>query len=130
MTADINGSTFDPNMCQDIVIVLINKSWGELTSKATRWQRLRMQQEYDVDAGSATYGRKLDLQCRVGEYELNNSEFKVESSSEDQVEVRYRRNLRINQAMMPYLKHQISMPLEELDVLALDVHGMIGSMAN
>ncbi|KAF9314422.1 hypothetical protein BG003_004189 [Podila horticola] len=97
---------------------------GELTSKATRWQRLLMQQEYDVDAGSATYGRKLDLQCRAEEYELNNSEFKVEGASEQQVEVQYQKNLRVNQAMMLYLKEQIGMPLEDLDVLALDVHGL------
>lgn len=82
-----------------------------------------MQQEYDVDAGSATYGRKLDLQCRAEEYELNNSEFKVEGASEQQVEVQYQKNLRVNQAMMLYLKEQIGMPLEDLDVLALDVHG-------
>ncbi|KAF9274896.1 hypothetical protein BGZ68_000271 [Mortierella alpina] len=97
---------------------------GELTSKATRWQRLLMQQEYDVDAGSATYGRKLDLQCRAEEYELNNSEFKVDGASDQQVEVQYRKNLRVNQAMMLYLKEQIGMSLEELDVLALDVHGL------
>ncbi|KAG0290191.1 hypothetical protein BGZ96_006342 [Linnemannia gamsii] len=97
---------------------------GELTSKATRWQRLLMQQEYDVDAGSATYGRKLDLQCRAEEHELNNSEFKVDSASEQQVEVQYRKNLRVNQAMMLYLKDQIGMSLKDLDVLALDVHGL------
>ncbi|KAG0059077.1 hypothetical protein BGZ89_000718 [Linnemannia elongata] len=97
---------------------------GELTSKATRWQRLLMQQEYDVDAGSATYGRKLDLQCRAEEHELNNSEFKVDGASEQQVEVQYRKNLRVNQAMMLYLKEQIGMSLEDLDVLALDVHGL------
>ncbi|KAG0286665.1 hypothetical protein BGZ97_007348 [Linnemannia gamsii] len=97
---------------------------GELTSKATRWQRLLMQQEYDVDTGSATHGRKLDLQCRVDEHELNNSEFKVDGVSEQQVEVQYRKNLRVNQAMMLYLKEQIGMPLEDLDVLALDVHGL------
>lgn len=82
-----------------------------------------MQQEYDVDAGSATYGRKLDLQCRAEEHELNNSEFKVDGASEQQVEVQYRKNLRVNQAMMLYLKEQIGMSLEDLDVLALDVHG-------
>ncbi|KAF8926146.1 hypothetical protein BGZ47_002888 [Haplosporangium gracile] len=97
---------------------------GELTSKATRWQRLLMQQEYDVEAGSATYGRKLDLQCRAEEHELNNSEFKVDSASEQQVEVQYRKNLRVNQAMMLYLKDQIGLPLEDSDVLALDVHGL------
>ncbi|KAG9067014.1 hypothetical protein KI688_012926 [Linnemannia hyalina] len=69
---------------------------GELTSKATRRQRLLMQQEYDVDAGSATYGMKLDLQCRAEEHELNNSEFKVDDASEEQVEVQYRKNLRVN----------------------------------
>ncbi|KFH73935.1 hypothetical protein MVEG_01148 [Podila verticillata NRRL 6337] len=95
---------------------------GELTSKATRWQRLLMQQEYNVDAGSATYGRKLDLQCRAEEHEINNSEFKVDGASEQQVEVQYRKNLRVNQAMMLYLKEQIGMPLKDLDVLALDVH--------
>ncbi|OAQ28744.1 hypothetical protein K457DRAFT_545563 [Linnemannia elongata AG-77] len=83
-----------------------------------------MQQEYDVDAGSATYGRKLDLQCRAEEHELNNSEFKVDGASEQQVEVQYRKNLRVNQAMMLYLKEQIGMSLEDLDVLALDVHGL------
>lgn len=82
-----------------------------------------MQQEYDVDAGSATYGRKLDLQCRAEEHELNNSEFKVDGASEQQVEVQYRKNLRVNQAMMLYLKEQIGMPLEDSNVLALDVHG-------
>ncbi|KAF9387789.1 hypothetical protein BGX21_000471 [Mortierella sp. AD011] len=95
---------------------------GELTSKATRWQRLLMKQEYDMDPGQATYGRKLDLQCRVGELELNNSEFKADTIPPSQVEVQYRKNLRVNQAMMLYLKEQIDMPLQDLDVLALDVH--------
>ncbi|KAG0377998.1 hypothetical protein BGX24_004972 [Mortierella sp. AD032] len=48
--------------------------------------------------------------------------FKVDGASEQQVEVQYRKNLRVNQAMMLYLKEQIGMPLEDLDVLALDVH--------
>ncbi|KAF9993352.1 hypothetical protein BGZ80_005332 [Entomortierella chlamydospora] len=97
---------------------------GELTSKATRWQRLLMKQEYDMDPGLATYGRKLDLQCRVGELELNNSEFKADTIPPSQVEIQYRKNLRVNQAMMLYLKEQIDMPLQDLDVLALDVHGL------
>ncbi|KAF9150700.1 hypothetical protein BGX20_005611, partial [Mortierella sp. AD010] len=101
---------------------------GELTSKATRWQRLLMKQEYDMDPGQATYGRKLDLQCRVGELELNNSEFKADTIPPSQVEVQYRKNLRVNQAMMLYLKEQIDMPLQDLDVLALDVHGLSAVM--
>ncbi|KAF8984441.1 hypothetical protein BGZ46_007996 [Entomortierella lignicola] len=95
---------------------------GDLTSKATRWQRLLMKQEYDMDPGLAMYGRKLDLQCRVGELELNNSEFKADTVPPSQVEIQYRKNLRINQAMMLYLKEQIDMPLQDLDMLALDVH--------
>ncbi|KAF9979442.1 hypothetical protein BGZ65_006571, partial [Modicella reniformis] len=98
---------------------------GELTSKATRWQQLLMQQEYDLDAGSATYGRKLDLQCRHNDVEINNSEFKVDHASDLQVEVQYRKNLRVNQAMMLYLNEQINMSLEDMEVLALDVHGCI-----
>ena len=96
---------------------------GELTSKATRWQRLLLKQEYNIDTGSATYGRKLDLQCRVDKHELNNSEFKVDAISSQQTDIQYRKNLRVNQAMMLYLKEEIGMPLENLEVLALDVQG-------
>ncbi|KAF8923985.1 hypothetical protein BGZ58_002313 [Dissophora ornata] len=96
---------------------------GELTSKATKWQRLLMEKEYDVDSGLATCGRKLDLQCRVGELELNNSEFKADAIPTSQVEIQYRKNLRVNQAMMLHIKEKIDMPLHDLDVLGLDVHG-------
>ncbi|KAG0006575.1 hypothetical protein BGZ65_006433 [Modicella reniformis] len=44
---------------------------SKLTSKPTRWQQSPTQQEYDLDADS-TYGRKLDLQCRHDDLELNN----------------------------------------------------------
>ncbi|KAF9291195.1 hypothetical protein BGZ74_000403 [Mortierella antarctica] len=71
----------------------------------------------------ALAGYKLSLRS-AEEHELNNSEFKVDSASQQQVEVRYRKNLRVNQAMMLYLKDQIGMPLEDSDVLALDVHGL------
>ncbi|KAF9405237.1 hypothetical protein BGZ76_006631 [Entomortierella beljakovae] len=97
---------------------------GELTSKATKWQRLLLQQELDHDTGTATYGRKLDLQCRSEELELNNSEFKASGRSKEQVDLQYRKNLRINQAMMLYLRQNIGMQLEDLEVLALDVHGV------
>ncbi|KAF9578754.1 hypothetical protein BGW38_005295 [Lunasporangiospora selenospora] len=60
---------------------------GELASKATRWQRMLLQQELNHDSGSATYGRKLDLQCRSEELELNNSEFKVDGRSKEQIEL-------------------------------------------
>ncbi|KAF9898593.1 hypothetical protein EC991_010820, partial [Linnemannia zychae] len=97
---------------------------GELASKATKWQRMLLQQELNHDSGSAAYGRKLDLQCRSEELELNNSEFKVDGRSKEQVELQYRKNLRVNQAMMLYLRQQIGMRLEDLEVLALDVHGV------
>ncbi|KAF9405069.1 hypothetical protein BGZ76_006697, partial [Entomortierella beljakovae] len=79
--------------------------------------------ELDHDTGTATYGRKLDLQCRSEELELNNSEFKANGRSKEQVELQYRKNLRVNQSMMLYLKHHIGFELEDLEVLALDVHG-------
>ncbi|KAI8600496.1 hypothetical protein EDD21DRAFT_377036 [Dissophora ornata] len=101
---------------------------GELTSKATKWQRLLMEKEYDVDSGLATCGRKLDLQCRVGELELNNSEFKADAIPTSQVEIQYRKNLRVNQAMMLHIKEKIDMPLHDLDVLGLDVHGLSAVM--
>ncbi|KAF9930562.1 hypothetical protein FBU30_000351 [Linnemannia zychae] len=66
---------------------------------------------------------KLSLRS-AEDYELNNSEFKVDSTSEQQVEIQYRKNLRVNQAMMLYLKDQIGMPLEESGILALGVHGI------
>ncbi|KAF8954100.1 hypothetical protein BGZ46_003019, partial [Entomortierella lignicola] len=100
--------------------------FGELTSKATRWQHILLKEEYDLDPGTATYGRKLDLhvQCRFEEWEMNNSEFKTSAISDLQVAVQYRKNLRINQAMMLYLHEKTGMPLEDIECLALDVHGL------
>ncbi|KAF9898854.1 hypothetical protein EC991_010204 [Linnemannia zychae] len=72
---------------------------------------------------NALSGHKLTLRSSE-ELELNNSEFKVDSASEQQVQIQYRKNLRINQAMMLYLREKIGMPLEDLDALALDVHGL------
>jgi len=95
---------------------------GELASKATRWQRILIQ-EFALDLGEARYGRKLDLQCRCGRLEPNNSEFKSAETRPSQVDVQYRKNLRINQAMALYLNHHIGMPLEDFKSLALDVHG-------
>ncbi|KAF9195257.1 hypothetical protein BGZ49_003058 [Haplosporangium sp. Z 27] len=98
---------------------------GELTSKATKWQRRLLQKEMELESGSSLYGRKLDLQCRtVDHLEINNSEFKTESRSEEQIEVQYRKNLRVNQAMMLYLRDQIGFQLQDLELLALDVHGL------
>ncbi|KAF9178095.1 hypothetical protein BGZ51_007754 [Haplosporangium sp. Z 767] len=99
---------------------------GELTSKATKWQRMLLKLECKIGTGAATYGRKVDLQCRMGTWELNNSEFKTSSASDIQAAVQYRKNLRINQAMMLYLQEKIAMPLADLEVLALDVRGHRG----
>jgi len=96
---------------------------GERTSKATKWQRLLLQEEFALDVGEARYGRKLDLQCRCGIFELNNSEFKSAEASSCQIDTQYRKNLRVNQAMALYLHDQIGMPLEGFSLLALDVHG-------
>src|SRR5689334_20714733 len=82
-----------------------------------------MQEEFALDLGEARYGRKLDLQCRCGCLELNNSEFKSTEASPSQVDIQYRKNLRINQAMALYLHHHIGMPLKGFKSLALDVHG-------
>ncbi|KAF9901171.1 hypothetical protein BX616_002346 [Lobosporangium transversale] len=98
---------------------------GELTSKATKWQRRLLQKEMELELGSSLYGRKLDLQCRtVDHLEINNSEFKIDSKSDEQVEVQYRKNLRVNQAMMLYLRDQIGFQLQDLELLALDVRGL------
>ncbi|KAF9083059.1 hypothetical protein BGX27_004271, partial [Mortierella sp. AM989] len=80
--------------------------------------------ELDHEPGTATYGRKLDLQCRVDDLELNNSEFKTHGTPMEQVKIQYRKNLRINQAMMLYLKEKVGIRLEDLEVLALDVQGL------
>ncbi|KAF9160337.1 hypothetical protein BGX21_004390 [Mortierella sp. AD011] len=98
---------------------------GELASKATKWQRRLLQKEMQLDSSSSLYGRKLDLQSRTaGHLEVNNSEFKADSRSYEQVEVQYKKNLRINQAMMLYLREHIGFQLEDLEILALDVHGL------
>ncbi|KAG9323277.1 hypothetical protein KVV02_006300 [Mortierella alpina] len=51
--------------------------------------------------------------------------FKVDGASEQQVEMQYRKNLRVNQAMTLYPEEQLGMPLGDLDVLALDVHAVL-----
>ncbi|KAG0379205.1 hypothetical protein BGX24_001313 [Mortierella sp. AD032] len=101
---------------------------GELTSKATRWQRRLMKMDYDVNPGKPTYGRKVDLQCTIDKFELNNSEFKVSGASPQQMQVQFRKNLRLNQSMVLYIHGQIGMPLENLEVLALDVRGLTGTI--
>ncbi|KAG0007175.1 hypothetical protein BGZ80_004981 [Entomortierella chlamydospora] len=99
---------------------------GEPASKATKWQRILLQQELDHDSGAATYGRKPDLQCRSEELcGATPHEFKANGRSKEQVELQYRKNLRINQSMMFYLKHHVGIGLEDLEVLALDVHGTL-----
>ncbi|KAF9993487.1 hypothetical protein BGZ79_001820 [Entomortierella chlamydospora] len=95
---------------------------GELTSKATAWQRKLLQTEFNLEPGTANYGRKLDMQCRSGNHELNNSEFKASHIPDAQVELQYRKNIRINQSMMLYLQQTIGMPLNDLQVLGLDIH--------
>jgi hypothetical protein len=39
--------------------------------------------------------------------DLNNSEFKADGKTKEQAKLQYRKNLRINQSMMLYLKHHI-----------------------
>ncbi|KAF9993577.1 hypothetical protein BGZ79_001738, partial [Entomortierella chlamydospora] len=89
-------------------------------------QHLCIQTEYDIDLGTATYGRKLDLQCRADLWEINNSEFKAHSTATSQVDIQYRKNLRVNQSMALYLNNQLKIPLIELEMLGLDIHGLVG----
>ncbi|KAI7826142.1 hypothetical protein BC939DRAFT_514588 [Gamsiella multidivaricata] len=45
---------------------------GELASHATKWQRNILHSGMESDMGTLVYGRKVDLQCRVGNIELSN----------------------------------------------------------
>ncbi|KAF9155529.1 hypothetical protein DFQ26_009709 [Actinomortierella ambigua] len=100
--------------------------FGEIASEATTWQRALMQQEFGLDldeADEAYYVRENDLQCMCGGLELNNSDTKSAATRPIQADIRYRKNLRVNQAMALHLHHSIGMPLEGFKLLALDLHG-------
>ncbi|KAF9940944.1 hypothetical protein BGZ65_005676 [Modicella reniformis] len=103
---------------------------GDLASKSSRWQKALMKMDYDINPGSPNYGRKVDLQCNVDKFEISNSEFKTSSASIEQIQVQLRKNLRLNQSMVLYIHNEIKMPLEDLEVLALDVRGLTGSIFN
>jgi hypothetical protein len=49
--------------------------------------------------------------------------FKSAKAGPSKVNVQYRKNLQIYQAMTLYLRHHIGMPLDGFKSLALDVHG-------
>ncbi|KAF9579124.1 hypothetical protein BGW38_004754 [Lunasporangiospora selenospora] len=88
-----------------------------------------LQHELQHNSGAATYGRKLDLQCRSDDPELENSEFKVSGASLEQNEAQYQKNLRVNQAMMLYLREQDGyLSLEDMEILALDVHEALDAL--
>ncbi|KAF9950313.1 hypothetical protein BGZ65_006710, partial [Modicella reniformis] len=63
-------------------------------------------------------GKRLDLQCRAGEMELelNNSEFKRCFSTPSKLNQQYSKNVLINHSMILHLKEMINFLVDVLDM--------------
>ncbi|KAF9950451.1 hypothetical protein BGZ65_006605, partial [Modicella reniformis] len=94
---------------------------GELPSRATRHQSKGLGLDLNIEISNRSGGKRLDLQCRVNELELNNSEFKRCDAPQSKMDHQLRKNILINHAMMLYLKETIDFPLEMNNLQALDV---------
>ncbi|KAG0212759.1 hypothetical protein BGX31_001429, partial [Mortierella sp. GBA43] len=77
--------------------------------------------DHDFSKGSGA--KRLDLQCRVDDLEINNSEFKRCDPNVTKLEQQFPKNVLINHAIMLYLNDHIGLPLEDIEIQALDVNG-------
>ncbi|KAF9353999.1 hypothetical protein BGX34_011256 [Mortierella sp. NVP85] len=82
---------------------------GEIPSRATKHQSVNLGLDLGIELSKRSGGRKLDLQCRVGdqELEISNSEFKRCFSAPSKLDEQYPKNVLINHAMMLYLSEAI-----------------------
>ncbi|KAF9561736.1 hypothetical protein EC968_005613 [Mortierella alpina] len=81
----------------------LNLKSGEVASQSSRSQRALMKADFDINPGCPNYGRKVDLQCTVDKYEINNSELKAGGASDDRVKIQLRKNLRLNHFVALYI---------------------------
>ncbi|KAF9344085.1 hypothetical protein BGX34_006006, partial [Mortierella sp. NVP85] len=95
---------------------------GELPSRATKYQSTCLGTDLSMEVSKSSGGRRLDLQCRVGDLEINNSEFKRCESAKGRREEQLPKNLLINHAMILYLRDHVGLSPEEYELQALDVH--------
>ncbi|KAF9349138.1 hypothetical protein BGX34_002015, partial [Mortierella sp. NVP85] len=95
---------------------------GELPSTATKHQSISLGLDLNIEMSKGSGGKRLDLQCRAGELEVNNSEFKRCGTKSWKLDQQLPKNILINHSMMLYLKEKIDFPLEEYELQALDVH--------
>ncbi|KAG0004335.1 GATS protein-like 3 [Modicella reniformis] len=95
---------------------------GELPSRATKHQSAYLGLELDIEMSKGSGGKRLDLQCRAGNMELNNCEFKRCDTAQGKLEQQFPKNVLINHSMMLYLKEKIGFPLDKYELQALDVH--------
>ncbi|KAK3821012.1 MAG: hypothetical protein J3Q66DRAFT_398083 [Benniella sp.] len=95
---------------------------GEIPSRATKHQSTCLGLELNIEMSKGSGGKRLDLQCRAEDLEVNNSEFKRCGATQGKLEQQLPKNLLINHSMMLYLKEKIDFPLDEYELQALDVH--------
>jgi hypothetical protein len=98
-------------------------SSGEVPSPATKHQIERLSSYLEIQMAKGSGGRKLDLQCRLGDLELNNSEFKRCKSSATKLTQQHSKNVLINHSMMLFLEETIGFQVDSNNMLSLDVHG-------
>ncbi|KAF8923208.1 hypothetical protein BGZ58_003237, partial [Dissophora ornata] len=102
----------------------LNFETGELVSKASKHRCEILGEELNTDTTTSAYGKKVDLQLRVeDELELNNSEYKRCSTSQQKLDLQFRKNILINHSMMLYLEEMIGWSWDDFHLLAMDVHG-------
>ncbi|KAF9346659.1 hypothetical protein BGX34_003736 [Mortierella sp. NVP85] len=108
---------------------------GELASTATKDQSAFLESALNAEM-AAPYGRKLDLQLRAKScsllkdtmLELNNSEFKKHDTSPTDLAIQRRKNILVNHAMLVQLNTLINFPLDDVEVLFLDVRGWVANI--
>ncbi|KAK3821015.1 MAG: hypothetical protein J3Q66DRAFT_398086 [Benniella sp.] len=95
---------------------------GEIPSSTTKHQSTCLGLDLDIEISKGSSGKRLDLQCRAGDLEVNNSEFKRCGTTQGKLEQQLPKNLLINHSMMLYLKEKVDFQLGEYELQALDVH--------
>ena len=105
---------------------------GELSNTATKDQSSFLETSLNAEVSVSVYGRKLDMQLRIKPetlkknntlLELNNSEFKKHDTYQSDLELQLRKNIQVNHAILLRLNTKIGLPLDDIQLLALDVRG-------
>ncbi|KAF9163992.1 hypothetical protein BGX20_001120, partial [Mortierella sp. AD010] len=89
---------------EHVIYYLSNQSLelisGEIPCRATKYQTSSVGLGLDLDFSKSTGGKRPDLQCRLGDLELNNCEFKRCDANSSKLEQQFPKNILIRDSKL------------------------------